>query len=58
MFKKIISIILQLFIMIMLFVVIVSLPMLFINGKKVGIHVEHFLHNVYMLSLHLYIQKS
>ncbi|MCI0763668.1 ABC transporter permease subunit [Bacillus sp. TL12] len=42
MFKKIISIILQLFIMILLFIVIVSLPMLFIDGKKVGIHIEHF----------------
>ncbi|PDY46483.1 ABC transporter permease subunit [Bacillus pseudomycoides] len=42
MFKKIISIILQLFIMIMLFVMIVSLPMLFMDGKKVGIHIEHF----------------
>ncbi|MEN1938630.1 ABC transporter permease subunit [Paenibacillus sp. 102] len=42
MLKKITSIILQLFIMILLFVAIVSLPMLFIEGKKVGIHIEHF----------------
>lgn len=42
MFKKITSIIFQLFIMLLLFVVIVSLPMLFINGKKVGIHIEYF----------------
>ncbi|WP_459503528.1 ABC transporter permease subunit [Bacillus sp. C1] len=42
MLRKITSIIFQLFIMLLLFVVIVSLPMLFINGKKVGIHIEHF----------------
>ncbi|KFM95193.1 hypothetical protein [Bacillus clarus] len=48
---KIPSIIFQLFIMILLFVVIVSLPMLFIDGKKVGIHIEHlFTQCIYVLS--------